>query len=91
MDIVRNNTSFSVGRIDDKSVVGNMTGANIGSDLDSSLEDLDDDVEDDDETDSELNQVLAAEDDIDALYDVASGVNVRKSARVKLYQSDEDF
>lgn len=65
-----------------------MAGATIGSDLDSSLEDLDDD---DDNSDSELNEVLADEDNIDALYDVAHGVNVRKSARSKVYQSDEDF
>lgn len=61
-----------------------MTGASVGSDLDSSLDDLDDD---DGESDSELNEVLADEDNIDALY----GVNVRKSARPKVYQSDEDF
>lgn len=73
---------FSVGRIDEKSLIGNMA----GSDLDSSLED-----DDDDDSDSVLNEVLADEDNIDALYDVAHGVNVRKSARPKIYQSDEDF
>lgn len=80
---------FAVGKKNDKRFVGSMNEEGIESDLDSSLELNDDDSE----SESDLNDdnLMNDVDNVEALYNFSETTGARKSAKTKVYQSDEDF
>lgn len=78
-----------MGRQEDKRFIGGMHETNNESDLDSFL-DLNDD---DSDSESEFNDENLLDDvaNVEALYNFSEITGARKSAKTKVYQSDEDF
>lgn len=72
---------------EERRIVGDMTGVDTGSDLDSSL-----DYKDISDTDSEQNdELLFGDENNHSVYNYPTANAARKSAKTKVYQSDEDF